>query len=160
VIANESRDRAGHHRPSRARRSAVHRVQALLCLLPFLAQLVLAVVHTTCEPSRDTATSAAAAHVAPRPLPGPGDSPVLWQAAPAPHHGPHDPWQCPVCQGLAQVTHGLAPSGLERLLLDTDVACLLDAPGHRVHRACAAATPRAPPSRLSTLGHGRAKRFV
>ena len=146
MIAEDNRHRAGHHRTDRARREIAHRVQALVCLLTFLAQLALAVAHTW-EVSIEAAAASAALAVQRSPA-GTGDTTPIFKAAAAPRRGSHDPLLCTICQFFSQATHGIASPDTGVFLLEASFAFLFGSSFHGSDLDLTVAAPRAPPSLL------------
>jgi len=140
----DNRQRAQHYGSSKARPKMSRRIEALLCLLTIIAQLVLAVAHSWEMPVEASALSVTRAfHAFPK---GTGGATALAKAATAPRRGLHDPSLCPVCQVFPQTRHGLASTGFSISLPHRSATCV---PGCTLRHAgsdLAVSAPRAPPS--------------
>ena len=140
LISWGNRQRAQHYGSSKVRPKVSCRIEALLCLLTIIAQLVFAVAH-----SWEVAVDAAAASATRAVQKDAGDATAIAKVATVPRRASHDPLLCPVCQLLSQARNGIAPHGPGVFPLQTSFTVLLGSAFHSSGIDLAAAVPRAPP---------------
>jgi hypothetical protein len=146
LISQANAYRARRHAPWQASRTILHRLEALLCLLIIMAQLVLVVAHSweiALEEGAISVTRASRAFL--RDARG---TTAIAKAATVPRRNAHDPLLCPLCQLLSQARHGLAPHGPGMLLPQTCFPVLPDSSCYSASLDLAVSAPRAPPSFL------------
>jgi len=136
----DNRQRAQHYGSSKVRPKVSRRIEALLCLLTIIAQLVFAVAH-----SWEVAVDAAATSATRAFQKDATGATTIAKAATAPRRVSHDPLLCPVCQLLSQAKNGMAPHGPGVALFQTRFTVLLGSSFHSPGLDHAAAVPRAPP---------------
>ena len=136
----ENRQRAQHYGSSKVRPKVSRRIEALLCLLTIIAQLVFAVAHSWEVPVDAAATSATRTFQ--KDATG---APVIAKVATVPRRVSHDPLLCPVCQLLSQAKNGIAPHGPGVALCQTRFTVLLISSFHSSGLDHAAAVRRARP---------------
>src|SRR2546428_12295322 len=93
----DNRQCAQHYGSSKVRPKVSRRIEALLCLLTIIAQLVFAVAHSW-EVAVDTSATSAIRFFQ-KDATG---APLIAKAATVPRRASHDPLLCPVCPLLSQ----------------------------------------------------------
>ena len=146
MISHPKGHRAKRHEPWQTHRTVLQRLEALLCLLIIMVQLVLVVAHSWEVALEEGAIAVPRASRAL--LADATAATALSKAATSPRRNAHDPLLCPVCQLLAQAKNGLAPPDPGIVVSQTSFVVPLRSSCARADLALSLSAPRAPPSFL------------